>query len=602
MKGIRLCTAMLFSAALTWAHAPGASAQTFSRVLEGPPATDVADAPGASWIDYDGDGDPDLFVSNRSTINFLYRNDGGSFSRAAAPPITSSSSIGSCWADYDNDGDLDVALAGTPSKLIRNDGNGIFTDVTTALLPATQSVRAWSCSWADYDADGNADLFFAHPAGFVGSPSQNNFLFRGTGEGEFERVTTGPIVTGLAPYTVGTWSDYDADGDFDLFVGSGPADGSQAPDYLYKNLLTESGEATFERINGLPLAKNADGQVWNWIDYDNDGDLDAFRTNYSGGVAGGLRDDFFRNDDGTFVPVTTGLLVTLSGQSLANVWGDYDNDGFIDVFVVEDGFPTGAANRLFRNDGNGGFERLLVSPLTSDVSRSWGGVSADYDDDGDLDLFVPTLFGQTTMPANFLYKNELDNGNHWLKVTLTGRQSNRSGIGAVVRVTAMTDTTVVTQRRDVSSQNTFNGTNDYTVHFGLGNAATVVSLTVNWPSGVFDELTDVPVDQTVAIVEGMTPAYVEDSGGAAEFVERLELWPNPSRGRFTARFHSDGSGVASVSIVDALGRVLSRSTVAVPARSVVDLPIADSPLTAGWYGIRVELNGRVYTTGVVVRR
>ena len=206
------------------------------------------------------------------------------------------------------------------------------------------------------------------------------------------------------------------------------------------------------------------------------------------------------------------------------------------------------------------------------------------------------------MPANFLYKNELDNGNHWLKVTLTGRQSNRSGIGAVVRVTAMTDTTVVTQRRDVSSQNTFNGTNDYTVHFGLGNAATVASLTVNWPSGVFDELTDVPVDQTVAIVEGMTPAYVEDSGGAAEFVERLELWPNPSRGRFTARFHSDGSGVASVSIVDALGRVLSRSTVAVPARSIVDLPIADSPLTAGWYGIRVELNGRVYTTGVVVRR
>jgi len=144
-------------------------------------------------------------------------------------------------------------------------------------------------AWGDLDNDGDLDLAVTHPAGFVpGAPTTNHlYLNNGAPNYTFTRVTTGPIVTGLSSYTVGTWSDYDNDGDIDYFVGAGPANGTTQPDFLYRNLLKETGTATFERITDAPIATDQqDGQVWNWIDYDNDGDLDAYVTNWGGATGG----------------------------------------------------------------------------------------------------------------------------------------------------------------------------------------------------------------------------------------------------------------------------------------------------------------------------
>jgi hypothetical protein len=575
-----------------------AIAQTFIQSRTGTFSASISDASGMSWVDVDGDHDPDLFVSNRDTGNFLYLNDNGDFTPGSAGVLTSSGSIGSCWADFDNDGDIDAALAGTPGHLLMNTGDGGFEDVTARLVPAGTDFRSWACSWADIDLDGYVDLLMTHPAGFVGSPSLPNFLFHNLGDGMFERITSDPVVIGTNTYTVGTWTDFDGDGDPDLFIGMGPADGSTQPDNVYVNRFMETGTADFEQAEIIPLDRQADGQVWNWIDYDNDGDLDAFRTNFYGGFNTGMRDDLFRNDDGSLAVVTSGAIVSESGFSLGQMWADFDNDTDLDVIVIRDGFPNGASNRYFRNDGAGDFTVSAVGPVT----RSWGGAAADFDNDGDMDFFLPTLYGDGSTPPNYLYENTLDNGNHWLKIELEGDMSNRTGIGAYVVVESLLGgETPVRQRRDVSSQNTFNGMNDPTVHFGLADDDLVDRIRVFWPSGITDELTEVAADQTLRIVEGSTSIAREGVPEAPEMPGDVRIWPNPAADRLSVAFTSSGAGPVRVRILDVTGRVRRvESAGAGPGDGRFEIAIDSLP--PGVYVARLDMDGaHVDRSFVVVR-
>ncbi len=166
------------------------------------------------------------------------------------------------------------------------------------------------------------------------------------------RVNMPSLTDTLAPFTVPTWSDYDQDGDMDLFIGSGPG-GSTSTDFLYKNLLIETGIPDLVRLLTVPLATDqVDGQVWNWIDYDNDGDLDAFLTNYST-----VPNNLYRNNNGTYERMTAaqvGTIVSDPGSYLANLWGDFDNDGDLDCFVTRD---VPQQSRYYNNNGNGTFTR-----------------------------------------------------------------------------------------------------------------------------------------------------------------------------------------------------------------------------------------------------
>lgn len=503
--------------------------QPFTKITAGQIATDVRDASGASWIDFDGDGDLDLFTSNRTIINYIYRNEGnGNFTRITAGSLTSINSIGNSWADYDNDGDLDAFTVGFNSVLHRNQGNGNFIDVTvSALSLASFNLAGWGCAWADFDNDRHVDLIIAHAAGAF-STSLPNFLFRNKGDGTFERITNSPVVTGLAPYTVPTWSDFDQDGDQDLFIASGPANGTRARDYLYRNLLKQTGAATFERINDAPIGTDlADGQVWNWIDYDNDGDLDAYLTNYTGNVAAGLRNFFYRNDDGRYTSITSGAIATDPGLSLGQVWSDFDNDGDLDVFVAEDN-NNGAPNKFYQNNGNGTFTRLLTAPFTTDIAPSWGATGGDYDNDGDIDLFVPNVFRPAIQAPPHFYRNDLGNGNHWIKLRLVGTSSNRDGLGAKIRARVVINGNAFWQLREVSSQNTFCGQNSLEVHFGLGNASIIDSLKIEWPSGKVDRLTNVAANQFLTVTEGLISAIEEaESVVIPEAFVLQQNYPNP---------------------------------------------------------------------------
>ncbi len=484
------------------AQGPGGG-PTFIRIRTGD-VTRVGGASGASWVDFDNDGDLDLFTVGAPTNppplppqrRVLYRNDGNdTFTSVAIDTFANEQGlpIGNSWGDYDNDGDLDVFIAGNPSVLYRNEGNANFTKITTGDIGMLDS-RGWSPAWGDIDQDGNLDLFITHPAGFTGNPATSNHLFLNDGPPDymFTKTLNSAAVRGFAPYTNASWSDFDQDGDLDLSVGAGPANGTVAPDFFYRNMLRETGTIDLQRITEGTFATDArDGQTVNWIDYDNDGDLDVYITNW-GGTLGGLPNDLYRNDGATFTKITEGEIVTDSDVSLANVWGDFDNDGDLDAFVANNGL-----NRYYQNNGDGTFTR--VNNILRSVGINWGATAGDYDNDGDLDLFIPVLLANQ---PHGLFRNDTANGNHWLKIKCVGTASNRAAIGAKIRVRATINGKPVGQMREISSQNSFMGHNSLDVHFGLGDATIVESLIIEWPSGLTEGFTNVAVDQFLNVTEG----------------------------------------------------------------------------------------------------
>ncbi len=499
-KAIELLLCIAIGFILTWTTA---NAQTFSRIFDAgnPVVTDVHNQnyTGSAWTDINGDGHLDLLVMGFGT-NFLYINDGaGSFMAPAGNAIASDGSnyLGVSCADYDNDGDPDCFLAGTDrSSLYRNDG-GTLVRVADVDLGTSDS-RGWSPAWGDYDGDGYLDMFITFPNGFVAGSQRSNRLLRNQGPPDytFEVLDTGVVVTGLDPYTSGNWSDYDMDGDMDLFVGSGPASSFTAPDNLYRNLLTETGAAGFERIlDGPHATDNADGQVINLVDYDNDGDLDLHRTNWGGGGVSAIerRNDLYRNDDGTYVPITTGSIVTDQFISLSGVWEDFDADGDLDCYVTN----IGVSNNFYRNDSGGVFTSIAAGDAAGGLVSHTGASAGDYDNDGDLDMFVVASGSGNRL----LLRNDSNNGNSWLKVKLEGTFSNANAVGALIRAKATINGSPVWQIRDVSAQNTFLGHSSLIAFFGFGDATVIDSLQVLWPSGVITDTTNVAVNQLLTIVE-----------------------------------------------------------------------------------------------------
>lgn len=479
------------------------TAQIFTRItdLTNPIVTDSDSTNyyGCSWIDLDNDNDLDLFVNNK----YIYINDGfGKFTKLTGTGLgdglPNSLGNGNSWADYDNDGDLDVFLAGNiVSFLYRNDG-GQFTKITNSgLLPDNNGFAA---AWGDYDNDGFVDLIIAAPFGF--GPTHPNRLYHNNGDGTFQSVDTSIVATGLASYTIPSWYDYDQDGDIDLFIGSGPITASGGPDYFYRNMLKETGTAFFLRITEGNFATDLrDGQNVNWIDYDNDRDLDMYVTNYggSGGVAV-RQNNLYRNDGhNTFTKITNQPLTMDAEVSLGNLWADFDNDGDEDCFVTNEGLANNPS-RYYRNDGNGNFTRIGGILLSNVIAGDNGATAGDYDNDGDLDLFI---FAFPSGLRRF-YRNDQPAGNHWLRMRLAGTISNTASIGARVRAKATINGNSVWQYRELSAQNTFNGHNALEIHFGFGDAPVVDSIQIIWPSGIVKTLAQVPSNQYLVLAENTT--------------------------------------------------------------------------------------------------
>jgi hypothetical protein len=216
-----------------------------------------------------------------------------------------------------------------------------------------------------------------------------------------------------------------------------------------------------------------------------------------------------------------GSIVTDVDGSLGQNWGDYDNDGDLDALVTKGG---GFTTRYYRNNGDGTFASVNMGALTSGTILHSSATAGDYDNDGDLDLFVT---GDSALKA--LYRNDLNNSNSWTNIRCVGTTSNRAAIGAKVRAKATINGKVVWQLREISSQNTFNGHNMLNAHFGFGNATLIDSLKVEWPSGNVDVASNVPVNRFITVTEGsgITTGVKENGSRLSVNFVLNQNYPNP---------------------------------------------------------------------------
>jgi hypothetical protein len=496
---------------------------------------------GIAWIDYDNDGFPDLFLVNGSTFEHwrhgdsppsrLYRNNGdGTFTDVSATSGLTRTGwgMGVCAGDYDNDGndDLYVTYYGG-NTLYRNRGDGTFEDVTEK---AGVRGHGWGmgCAFGDVDNDGSLDLYVANYVdvdieklgepgsapnctyrdvatfcGPRGLPGGRDILFRNRGDGTFEDVTEKAGIDRNAYYGLGVvMGDYDRDGHLDIYVAN-----DSTPSALYRS----NGDGTFADVGvEAGVAYSGEGQEQagmgtDFGDYDNDGWLDLVKGNFSDDA----NNLYHNNGDGSFtdVPYPAGLgdlswLLTTFGAKFL----DFDNDGWKDImfangqtFPQMDRYKTGITyaerNLLFHNRQDGKFEEMGSSAgpgfAVQEVSR--GLATADYDNDGDLEMMVSNM---NDSPS--LLRHERKNLNHSILIKTVGTRSNRDGIGT--RITLVSPG--LTQVDEVRSGGSYLSSSDRRVHFGLGAATEIEKLELRWPSGTTDVIRKPPADCILVIEEG----------------------------------------------------------------------------------------------------
>jgi Tol biopolymer transport system component len=476
----------------------------FTREVAIEPVTDGGLSRGVAWGDFDGDGDPDLVVANAiNQPQMLYRNDGpDGFFQIQWDPIVQGAgdTEGVFWADYDNDGDLDILLTNQfdqPLRLFRNDGPATaeadgsagFTLAAAGELGDDRLGSANGACWGDYDNDGDLDVFVVHREGL------NDELYRNQGDGTFRRVTEGVAVNNGGDGRTCACGDVDDDGDLDLFVGNFRDGDTKATNFFYLN----RGDGSFDNVTEGTLVTDRQATYGSsFVDADEDGDLDLFLSNISRTDHNAL---YINDGRGQFAKRTDGSIVTADSRpSKGHAWGDYDNDGDLDLFIANGTeADVDLRNFLYLNDGHGRFTAVTVGDLVNDVTISAGAAWADFDADGDLDLFVANWGGSDE--DNALYRNQTYD-RHWLVVRLVGQRSNRMGLGARVRARARIDGDDRWQTRWLLPATGYASQNEPIVHFGLGDATRVETLEVRWPSGVVDVLEGVGVDDTVEVVEG----------------------------------------------------------------------------------------------------
>lgn len=464
----------------------------FTKITEGAIVNEVALGAGAAWADFDNDGYLDLFVAtgsgNTAQADSLYRNNrDGTFTKITEGLLVTETNVSvlAAWGDYDNDDLTDLFVSGSvgvgQSFVYRNKGDGAFERMNRAGI----GVSLGNCAgaWGDYDQDGFLDLF-------AGGFGQTSRLYRNKGDGTFGEVTNGPLAARLGSPYGPIWGDYDNDGRQDLFVAH-----YTGTNFLFRNL----GGGNFARIQEGPVVTDPGypsiGPAWG--DYDNDGFLDLFVPNGDWSTDLVYQSFLYHNNhDGTFTKVTEGDIVTDKRPWITGMWEDYDNDGDLDLFVA----TWGHNNALYRNNGDGTFDSVTTGSLVHDGKSSGyasiGGAWGDYNRDGFADLYVSGHDGN-----GFLYRNN-GNANHWLTVKCVGKVSNRSAIGAKVRVHATIGGKTYWQMREISCGNGWSG-NSQDPHFGLGDATNIATLRIEWPSGIVQELQNVAVDRFLTIEEPM---------------------------------------------------------------------------------------------------
>jgi hypothetical protein len=504
---------------------------------------------GVAIFDYDNDGWPDIFIVNGTTLeglpksnaptNHLYRNNhDGTFSDVTAKAGLTATGWGqgACVGDYDNDGweDLYVTYYGK-NRLYHND-HGVFTEVGDA-SGTSGSGKAWGtgCAFVDYDRDGLLDLIVANYVDFDlantpapgdrascmwkgvpvmcgprGLPGAHNILYHNLGGGKFSDVTTKVHIDQTSGhYSLGVATfDYDDDGWPDIYVAC-----DSTASILYHN----NHDGTFTDVAVTAgAAYNEDGREQAGMgvtigDFNGDGKLDIFKTNFSDDTSTLYRN----NGNGTFDDVTFAVGLGLNTKYLG--WGtnffDFDNDGWPDLLLVNghvypevDKQHLGSSYQepriLYHNDGAGKFVDISdqAGPGITTPHSSRGFAIGDLWNDGRISAVVSNMNDHPS-----LLVNQVRSSNHWIAIRTVGTKSNRDGLGARITVKAGSRTWV----DEVRSGASYASNNDMRVHFGLGAVQKIELVQIRWPSGLIERYDNLALDKIHTLKEGDRAAILE---------------------------------------------------------------------------------------------
>jgi hypothetical protein len=480
-------------------------------------------AGGSILEDFDNDGYLDIVTSSwdpSEPMKYLHNDANGRFTdyTARAGLGGQLGGLNIVQADYNNDGWMDIFVmrgawlnnAGQMrNSLLQNNGDGTFTDVTHQAGLADPAYPTQTAAWGDYDNDGDLDVYVCNESKSIRFPSQ---LFRNNGDGTFSDVAPQAGVRNLRYCKGSVWGDYDNDGDLDLYASN-----LGGENRLYRN----NGDGSFTDV-AMQLGVQEPYHsfaTWFW-DYDNDGWLDLFVAGYASNIGhvaasylgltalDGSPETYARlyrnNGSGRFIDVTEQAGIDRAIPIMGANFGDLDNDGHPDLYLGT-GYPSFEAlvpNVMFRNDGAGGFTDVTFSGGFGHMQKGHGIAFGDLDRDGDQDILAQIGGAYPGNPYyNALYENP-GHGNRWISVRLEGVESNRAGIGALIRVDVETETGTRSIHARVNSGGSF-GASTLEQEIGLGLAKRIVSLVVYWPtSDTLQEFRDLPLDTRYEIREG----------------------------------------------------------------------------------------------------
>lgn len=559
-------------------------AQFFTKIESGTLVESGRKTYSSSWGDYNNDGYDDIVIVDSDVLHTtLFKNNtDGTFTADTTNIIftTIGPSIASLWGDYNNDGNLDLFICNTANQggelsknfLYRNDGDGIFTRILEGDI-VNDTTWSLGASWADYDNDGYLDLYVAN---FM----EPNNLYHNNGDGSFTKITEGEIVTDNFHTYAAAWSDYNNDGFMDLFVVNYFYALPEENDCFYEN----NGDGTFTKKDLLITQDGAASQGASWGDFNNDGFMDLFVT--VNNLASVKHNLLYENDGNGNFTLHSSAPSTDSGNSFGSAWLDFNNDGLLDLTVSNNGSTANRLNFLYLNNGDDTFTNQSTDDVTLTPMRDFCSTVADYNHDGYPDIFTPS-FSLTIVHG--LYQNN-GGSNNYISLRLEGVTSNKSAIGA--RISCYAGGMV--QTREVSSNSGQYCGSSIMQIFGLGGITTVDSIAIQWPSGIYQVLTNPAIN--------IIHQIAEDNTSSVRNIEEmsLKIYPNPANGNDFISIDISESGVYQLEIIDYSGKTIMNRTLESAGNQAERISIEN--VSSGIYMVRLYNAGMVRLGKLVITK